>query len=327
MQTSARFLPGRQVKVFTNVKSDLKAGRDFMTFDAAGPRGITCRASLVGERGDNFIVKVEGKNEPIEVPKREVFELNNGHSFSPRCDYNDPFTKAKIAEAAIKMASDVAKLDFTKMKTEKKAGVLGAMFGRGDKAEEMVEVQKRCFKQVHDVIRMKYSDGAASRDPGRVSANGSNSGRAAVKGHGVCTDQRQVMRDLAYPFGEILGFDLRSVTGGVHRNTNRSAPMDQQLRSMSGGAHDWLEVTYRPSMTMTVCDRTWQQANMPLFEAYGPYGDRYPSSASYDSKPLVMKASDVNMSGDISVADYEQQFGDANRSGRQGHMTATGNNG
>jgi hypothetical protein len=319
MTNSARYLPGRQVKVSTTVHSDLNSGQKFMTYDAAGPKGITCRATLVGEKDGKYLVQVEGKNDgPIAVDKKEIHDLNQPHSYSARTRYDDPFAKAKIAEAAIGMADDVAKLDFTKMKTERQGGVLGAMFGSGQGAETMVAIQKRCFKVIHDVIKMTYdNDGSA----GRVSGDSGNAGRAAVKGYGVCTQQRQVMRDLAYPFAEIIGFDMRSVTGGVHRHTNRSAPMNDQFRSFAGAAHDWLEVTFRPSMEMTVCDRTWRQVNMPLFEAYGPYGDRYPTSAAYDATQNPLKDSDVNLTGNISVKNYEQQFGDANTSGRQNHMT------
>jgi len=326
MQKSARYLPGREVKVHTNVNSNLSAGRDFMTYDASGPVGITCRGTLIGEKNGKFLVEVEGKAEPLEVDKKDIYDLNHPHSYSPSCNYNDPFTKAKIAEAAIKMSDDVAKLDFTKMKTDGPSGAIGAIFGRGRSAEEMVEVQKRCFQQIHDVIHMKYDDGTAN-DPGRVSGDSNNAGRAAVKGRGVCTQQRQVMRDLAYPFSGIVGFDMFSVTGGVHRHTNRSAPAGDQLRSMASCAHDWLEVTFRPSMEMTVCDRTWRQCNMSLFEAYGPYGDRYPTQKAYDATPVPLAATDENLTGSITVDSYDKQFGDADHSGRQGHMTATGNNG
>jgi hypothetical protein len=220
------------------------------------------------------------------------------------------------------MADDVAKLDFTKMKTAGSGGLsgaIGAVFGRGQAAEDMVAVQKRCFKAIHDVVNMLYSDSHSSSQPGRVGYG--SSGRLAVKGHGVCTDQRQVMRDLAIPFAPLVGFDLRSVTGGVQRHTDRSAPMDRQLSSMASSAHDWLEVTFRPSMEMTVCDRTWRQVNMSLFEAYGPYGDRYPSHPAYDSRQLALATTDVNLSGNVTVKNYDKQFGDAATSGRQGHMS------
>jgi hypothetical protein len=324
MQESARYITGRQVKVTTNVNANLNAGQEFMTYRADGPVGITARAKIVGEQGDNFLVLVEGKADPITVTKQSIIDLNHPHTYSPGTNYNDPFTKAKICEAALSMADDVAKLDFTKMKTAGRGGLLRGLLG-GQAAEEMVAVQMRCFQRVHDVIQMKYSDQSAYNDEARVSFNGDNSGRAAVRGHGVCTDQRQVMRDLAFPFGDLLGFDMRSVTGGVHRHTDRNAPMDQQLRSFSGGAHDWLEVTFRPSMKVTVCDRTWRQVNKPLFEAYGPYGDRYPSGPAYDAKQIAIADTDVRADGSVTVADYEKQFGDANTSGRQGHMTLTGN--
>jgi hypothetical protein len=333
MQTSARYMVGRQVKVKTNVNAQLPPspwndpsgiGKKFMTYNEAGPVGITARAKIVGEQGDNFLVQVEGKNDPLSVPKKEVIDLNQPHTYSSRTDYNETFTKAKVCEAAIRMSDDVAKLDFASQKTNS-GGILRAAL-RG--SENMVAVQKRCFQEIHDVIQMKYSDASAYKDEARVGYGYNSSvGRAAVRGHGVCTDQRQVMRDLAFPFAHLIGVDMRSVTGGVHRHTDRNASMEQQLRSYSGGAHDWLEVTFRPSMEMTVCDRTWRQVNMSLFEAYGPNGDRYPSGPAYDAKQIDVSPTDIKADGSLTVAEYAKQFGDANTSGRQGHMTATGNQG
>jgi hypothetical protein len=326
MQQSARYMPGRQIKVVTQVQADLPDGdtrkytkeeKNFMVFNAAGPTGITSRATLMGEQGDNFLVQVEGKKKGdlISVPKAQIFEHNHPHGYSQQAGYGDPFMKAKMCQAAILMADDVAKLDFTKVMT-----TTTNRTGRKAASEQMVDVQMRCFKHIHDVINMNYY-GDGNDHPQRVSGRAGNSGRAAILGSGVCTQQREVMRDLAFPFAALLGFDLRSVTGGVHRDTDAAAPMDRQLRSFANGGHDWLEVTFRPTMTMTVCDRTWQQCNMSLFEAYGPNGDRYPTNKAWGAAMLPVADVDVSMDGSFTASSYDKQFGKKGDSGRGNHMT------
>ena len=87
--------------------------------------------------------------------------------------------------------------------------------------------------------------------------------------------------------------------------------------------HGWWQVTFRPTMEMTVTDRTWNQVNLPLDRAYGfPYGDRYGSSdiQGYVAKPVG--ATDVDVSGKVSAATFERQFSRAG-DGRENHIANT----
>jgi len=369
LQKTARYLPGRPVKVKTNLNVDFFRELDFkpihsfkvredgerhyfrkvvkdpdgpmrasdgnryrmegdeksykiedlhnyLEYDADGPVGITYRAKLAGEDGDNFLVEVDGKDEPIEVPKQQVYELNQPHDYSgdvlnigKKSDYNDPFLKAKVAEAACKMDELVGKLDFTKARTEAPSGRM-SIFGRGQGAEDMVEIQKQCVKEVHDVIDMLYSKG---NDPDPSRKGGSETGRQAVRGVGSCYEQAGVMLGMLVPFCNNLGVDVRFVSGSTYRDRTKTS------NPFGTGGHGWLELTYRPSMQGTVCDRTWAQANHPVDVAYSFWGDRYPGSTYGGGKMAEVKDADLNFTGDISVANFDRQFG-SQGDGRENHV-------
>ncbi|MFH1810410.1 MAG: hypothetical protein ABIJ09_16835 [Pseudomonadota bacterium] len=320
MQNSARYLPGRQVVVETNINADAFDERGLLSYKADGPKGRTYRATLAGEDGDNFLVKIDGKDDPVSVPKTEIYKLNQPHKFdgdvvrlSGTIDYNDPFMKAKIAEAAIKMDSLVGKLDFTKMATDGSGGML-TVFNRGASAQTMVELQRKCVRVTHDVINMVYPNGSAEKRPG--CARGGNAGRLAVNGAGVCYDQATVMLGVLNPFREMLGVDVKFISGGVFRNVR-----DSNDKSFMGQAHGWLELTYRPSMETRICDRTWQQPDHTMDKAYSRWGDRYPSGFYWGVSSAPVKDSDTNFSGNVSVATFDRQFGTRGVDGRDNHMS------
>jgi hypothetical protein len=320
LENTARYMEGRQVLVKTKLNSDVFAGQKFLTHDPNGREGITHRATIVGEKDGNFLVKVDGSDTPLEFDKQSVYDLNqpqdimsakqDGQEFtykigySTHCDYDDPFTKAKVAEAALEIADIVDDLDYTKMKTD------GHIGGTGSK--QMSELQRQAVKKIHDVIDMKYPKGSSWKTPGRK--QGRNLGRQAMNGAGVCFDQAGVMMGMLMPFKEALGLDVQMISGGVYRNVRSSD--DNPFR---GGAHGWLQLTYRPSMELRIIDRTWQQADHTADRAYSRWGDRYPASLMRGLKQLPVKDSDVNM--DLSVQTFDRQFGDQGVDGRDNHMS------
>jgi hypothetical protein len=327
MQKSARFLPGRQVLVPCTINANTSAGNKFLTYQEGGVQGKTYRATLAGEKGDNYLVKVDGKAEPIEIPKAKVHELNQPHQFSgdsiklaKTVDYKSPFMKAKIAEAAIKMDELVGKLDFTKKTTDSGNSLL-SFFSRGGGSKKTSEIQRQCVKIVHDVIDMLYPKGDIYNRPGRYS--GSDAGRLAVKGVGSCFMQASVMAGVLAPFGATLGVDTQFISGGVYRNVKSSDTPEAQYRRFSGAAHGWLQLTYRPSMELRICDRTWSQSDHPADKAYSRWGDRYPSGSYWGLKPAPVTGTDVNMSGDVSVSTFDRQFGTEGSDGRDNHMSLT----
>lgn len=318
LETSARYLPGRQVLVKTTVHPEVFDDRDFLSYKPAsegGKEAITYRASIAGEEGDNFLIKVDGKAEPISVPKSEIFALNQPHdtdalktgeytyNVGGGANYDDPFMKAKVAEAAIKMASIVKDIDYTKMST---GGVIGG-FGRS----KMVELQRKAVKVIHDVIDMKYPSGNIN-DPGR--SRGGGAGRQAMRGIDSCYGQAGVMLALLMPFQKPLGVDVQFISGGVYRNVR-----SRGQNPFSGGAHGWLQLVYRPSMELRIVDRTWMQADHPADRAYSRYGDRYPAGFYWGMKQKPVSDTDVNMK--ISTETFDRQFGEAGKDGRDNHMS------
>ncbi len=318
MQRSARYLPGRQVMVETTVHSNVFDDRTLLSYKEDGVKARTYRATLVGEEGDNFLVEVDGKPDPISVPKTEIYKLNQPHLFEgdrlgiANCDYNDPLVKAKLAEMAIKMDDLVGQLDFTKMKTDSGGGH-AAVWGFGRGARNMHEIQRACVKVVHDSIDMRYS-GHNDRQPGRTSGGGA--GRQAIKGRGVCYDQSGVNCALLAPFSKMLGVDIQFISGGVYRNVRNA-----DANPFRGGAHGWLQLTYRPSMEHRICDRTWRQPDHAMDRAYSRWGDRYPGGFYWGVKSAPVVDTDVNFSGDVSVATFDRQFGSQGVDGRDNHMT------
>jgi hypothetical protein len=372
MQQSARYLPGRQIKVKTKVNTDLTEKLDFkpigmaktredgqrqyfqglkkdpngrwangqgerfspdgpeksllksdlqsfLSYDESGTEAVTYRATLVGDDGDDFLVKVDGKDDPIKMPKEEVYKLNQPMDIEgdvitvdgKRADYANPFTKAKVCEAALKMDEHVQELDFTQAKTMGSGGALSMRFGRRAN-KDMVEVQKACVQVIHDVIDMKYNNDGA---PGRK--GGSDVGRQAIKGAGVCFEQSGVMAGLVAPFHNMLGIDIRTMQGGNYRSVQNTD------RPFSSGGHMWLELTFRPSMRTVVTDRTWGQSNFPIDKAYSFFGDRYPGGVGRDYKLAEIESTDVNVSGDVTTETFDRQFGTTG-DGRENHISGRG---
>lgn len=333
LEKTARYLPGRQVLVRTTVNSDLFDGEKFLTFKEGGRSAITHRAKIAGEDGDNFIIAVDkpnGGEELIKVSKEEVFAANQPHEFTDEVveldkvvDYASPLFRAKLAEAAVKMDELVGKLDFTKTRTQASGSAAAILNGKD--GEAMVDVQIACVKAIHDVIDMLYPTATADSKPGRVYDE--DAGRSAVCGIGMCTEQASVMAGLLAPFSKSLGIDQQFVWGSIYRNVTKG-----QENPFRGGGHGWLQVTFRPSTLTLIFDRTWNQpgsnwgGRMTMDRAYSRGGDRYPASLAEGLPQAQVKATDVNMSGDITIATVERQFGQLGKDGRQDHQSNTQGN-
>ncbi|HEY1097505.1 MAG TPA: hypothetical protein VGF99_01200, partial [Myxococcota bacterium] len=352
MQKSARYLPGRQVLVKTTVHASLPKGwtpynggaanAKIGTFDANGPRAITHRATLVGEdpaNKNNFLIKVDGNDTPVSMSKESVYEQNQPHVVSRSdiksatkqdvswghgkwaVDFASPLAKAKLCEIALKMDEHVQKLDFTKTKTEAAGGAIGAIFGRGDVAKKMVELQKSCVETVFRSIDMKYPKGAPFKDPGRVTDGERDVAKQAIRGTGMCVQQSAVFGALLQPFADVLGVDSQYKGGDCFRNI--TSAVDNVFGGHGASGHGWWQLTFRPSMEMTVTDRTWNQVNLPLDRAYGfPYGDRNPTRDIYGYSRKPVASTDVDVSGNVNVATFDRQFAKVG-DGRENHISKT----
>jgi len=320
MTKSPRYLPGRQILVETTVHSEVFDTNEFLSYEEDGVKAVTYRAKLVGEKGDNFLVEVDGRAEPLEVSKKSVYALNqpdNIEGKSPKIgwttvQYDDPFTKAKVCEAALKMSDLVARIDFKKSAANQESGGILSFFRSFMGNDKLIDIQQDCVRIVHDIIDMKYPTSSSRGLPGRVSSG--SPGRRAVHGLGVCNQQSEVMAALLAPFQDLIGVDIQMMSGGVYRNIKNRG--QNPFRS---GGHTWLQLSYRPSMELRICDRTWRQPNHEADRAYSRYGDRYPRRAGSNRKPIV--GTDINFSGKYGVDAGEREFGEAGRDGREGHMS------
>lgn len=119
--TAPRYFVGRQVLVNVPVDTDFKTPATFHTYKEGGEKRVTHRAYVVGESGGQFKVLVDGKTDPILIPKSEIYRLNegqqiagkSGQAYGAKVDYaNDPIMKAKICAALVKLDDLIGKLDF-----------------------------------------------------------------------------------------------------------------------------------------------------------------------------------------------------------------------
>lgn len=348
MQKSARYLPGRQVLVETTVHASVPARsaagyedarKNVGTYDAKGVTAVTYRGTLVGEdpaNKKNFLVKVDGAAQPVSVTKASIFSHNQPHQLAARyiksetnrdlpyngdrwkMDYAEPLAKAKLCEIALLMDEHVKQLDFAKTKTDPAGGQL-AVFGRGATAKKMVDLQKACVEIVFRAIDMKYPESKPFKDPGRAPDSLANVARQAIRGTGMCVQQSTVFGGLLTPFMDVLGVDGQYRSGNCFRNI-KGATKNVFAPDYETG-HGWWQVTFRPSMEVTVTDRTWNQVNLALDSAYGfPYGDRYANTDIIGFSAAPTKPSDVNVSGEVTVATVDRQFSKVG-DGRENHIS------
>jgi hypothetical protein len=349
MQKSARYLPGRQVlvetKVFAKVPARSAANyeaerRKIGTYDPHGKPAVTYRATLVGEdpqNKNNFLVKIDGADKPVSVTKASIYrhnqphELSKGHissstkrdlpynSESWHIDYASPLAKAKLCEIAIKMDDYVSQLDFAKTKTTTDGRL--AVIARGGTGKKMVELQKKSVEIIFRSIDMEYprDDGRPFNHPGRVPDGLRDAARQAIRGTGMCVQQSSVFGALLMPFMDVLGIDGQYRSGNCFRNI-RGATENVFAPDYSTG-HGWWQITFRPSMEMTVTDRTWNNVNLTLDLAYGfPYGDRYANTQISGYVPKDVTSTDVNVSGEVTVETVDRQFSQVGH-GRENHIS------
>lgn len=317
-----RYVPGRQVIVETTVDSTwhgnsndfstwAAADAKFLTYMEGGSRWRTYKAVLTGENGDNFLVKVEGREQPIEIPKREVYKWNQpyeyGGGYGGGTSYEDPFMKAKLAEAAICMDPLVQQLDFTNTGPKKNDGLLVA-FGSNAKLRSSEQILEACATIVHDSIDMVYS---SNGQPAR--SGGGGSGRMAIRGVGACNSHARVMFDLLLPFQNSLGLDLQFHGGPTYTNAR-----DNDNIARGGGGHCWISWTMRANLKHMVTDLTWNQPAYSLGLAYSRFGGRAPQPSG-TMRPV--EAKDVDMSGTPRAIGYDASVADKESGGRSNHKS------
>lgn len=332
LASTPRFIKGRQVIVETQVdnRAIIQGVRNpnFMGYLQEGPRGRTYRAELAGEDGNHFLVKVDGRTEPLSVPKADIFGLNASHSFEgtrltpgvswgkKSWDYSSPFLKAKIAELAIELKPLVENMDFEA--ALRGNGWRSVIPGLGSGAARLREAQTKAVEKVFRAVDMLYPKPEAYRVPGRDSGN--DAGRLAVRGIGMCHQQAGVTASLLAPFREALGVDVQMISGADFSTnlggTNARNPLG------NGSSHGWLHVVFRPSMGLSVLDRTWNQVNLSADQAYSVAGRRYPMELVPGLTQTPPSAADLTLNG-LSLGAHQREEGVEGQVGREQHIGNT----
>jgi hypothetical protein len=342
LRKSPKYLPGRKLLVPASLNPDLFDSSSFLTYlspEEGGKKGVTCRATLVGEEGKNFLVHVPGKDTPLKISKEEVYRYNQPNDFRVRergtpnsdilkvsggrnsfgqTDYSDPLTKAKLCEAAIKMDKIVSKIDFNK-------ALQGDVMGKTKGAKKVTELQRKCIKVIHDVIDMTYyesKDKEKNRKAHRPHASMVSTGRSAIKGTGKCHDHAAVNLGLLTPFAESLGVDVKMFYGHCYR-AHKKGDNPFEHKSMPDGSstgHSWLHLEFRPSMEARISDQTWDQPDLEADRAYTTrWGDRSPNRNWFVPGISPVSDTDTDMSGGVTVNTPATIFGQRG-DGRENHI-------
>jgi len=235
---SPRYLPGRRLLVFASLNPDFNAANNgFLTYlapDQGGVPGVTCRAVLMGEKGDSFLVHIDGKDDPVEISKKEIYKYNQptdfrqsvGGQLDPdrlvvgsggttygEVDYREPLTKAKVCEVAIRLDKTVGQLDFAKALT-------ATVMGDNAAADASVQLRDQVMRTIRGCIDMEYYKSQYAekyKQDFRPHAARCSTGRAAIRGTGKCHDFAIVGMGLLSPFAASLGIDASFYYGHCYR--------------------------------------------------------------------------------------------------------------
>jgi hypothetical protein len=235
-----RYRAGREVFVRTHANHrQLDKHQPVGAFLASAAEAFTHRAVLVGQRGDTFLVTLEGASSPIAVSRQNLFAWNEptpiaatGASFSGvQIDYTDALMKAHVCAAHLDIAPDLERLDLS---------------AEGDMAQK---AQAQLVRRITSRVHMDYLG----------KGQGYTGPRAAPLlsgGQGVAFALRAAMAGLLAPFARTIGFDLQLAYG---RTLRLAAP------------HAFVVLTLRPSLARYVVDPAWKEPLTDLRVAFfGP---------------------------------------------------------
>eukprot|EP00927_Polykrikos_kofoidii_P049380 TRINITY_DN43444_c0_g1_i1.p1 TRINITY_DN43444_c0_g1~~TRINITY_DN43444_c0_g1_i1.p1 ORF type:complete len:973 (+),score=143.50 TRINITY_DN43444_c0_g1_i1:171-2921(+) len=296
--TSPRYFPGRRVAVGSRCVSPLVADGLRALPPSAGEGRFEVRtplARIVAARGPDIVVRIEtvvggDTFRELVVPRSRLAEQNNPTIFKPtrcgrgivledgvRCNWSSALMRARLAELSVALAAVVQRLP---ARAEVKPGEIST---EGDSClflqREAVKVFRRHLNVtcLYDgVDRQRFSTGDAEK--------------LMTFGCCHCHGLTSIMAAALLPFSQLLGIDVR-YTGGFHAQDSDLEVNNDVER------HQWLELTFRPSMQTFVCDLTlagcpvdgprWhpEWLLMPVAEAIG---GEYPRGRLYSNgKPIL----------------------------------------
>jgi len=261
-----KYRAGRRVFVRTSVSHQSDSPRRPVgSFDPEGKVAFTHRAVLRAQRGDDFLVDLEGAPSLLPFARTDIFSWNEpcgvrsagGTISGVQIDYNNPRFKAFICAGYIEIADALAELDF------------------GDEEDAVVKAQAGILYRLASMIGMTYA--------GRTESYGGNrAGSLIAGGGGVCFVQRAVAGAFLQAFARNLAFEVQVAVG-------RTLRLDLP--------HGFLVITLRPSTTRYVCDPAWSEPLTELPAAF--FGSRWGHDRRLDSfegeQDLVVRPAEIDL--------------------------------
>jgi len=143
--------------------------------------------------------------------------------------YSPSAAQAKLCEISLVLAPIVSRLDFTAS------------------AHDCEEVQKEAVRAVRSCLNIVSFATWRGVDRGRTGRTDSAL-KLAINGQGQCHGVSSTMAAFLYPFTKVLGIDLK-YRGGYTFYSSEACKVHN-----SPERHQWLELTFRPSMSTVICD-------------------------------------------------------------------------
>lgn len=216
---------------------------EYMLFDESG-KGPECVSHLgtIAEMDEKKVTVVDTVETALSLPRDSLESANYPHKFRRdivgnyvfedglTADFDSADMEAKLFQVLLALRPHVKDLDFTRsdcLRTQIKC--VEAI----RKCLDFTTFNKETGNGVEKVVdKERYKTGKVAK--------------LALFGQGNCHGCSSLMACFLLPFQDLLGIDVK-YRGGCHYSPGQAVNNDVEQ-------HQWLELTYRPSMHTTICD-------------------------------------------------------------------------
>ena len=256
LEASPRYFPGRSVLAPVSSLCVDHSKRNYMKVIKGGNRKayVTHHARIRSVLPEVYQIEVEADNGVVvvEVAHRAVHLLNQPHIFAQkngkylfedglRGAYESSVVRGKLFEIALLLAPTIAKIDFA--------------------SDTCSTQQRKCITIIRNALNCTTFAGGVDRDRiGRTD----DIGRLACFGQVQCHGGSSLLAFFLLPFATALGLDLK-YRGGYTFGPGHDGGTEI---SDTVEAHQWLEVTLRPSCESVVADFFLNMIAVPTSDAY-----------------------------------------------------------
>eukprot|EP01060_Flectonema_neradi_P001982 TRINITY_DN11209_c0_g1_i1.p1 TRINITY_DN11209_c0_g1~~TRINITY_DN11209_c0_g1_i1.p1 ORF type:complete len:964 (+),score=192.86 TRINITY_DN11209_c0_g1_i1:46-2937(+) len=259
LDKSPRYYPGRSILVKTNHINGNYKSESYMKYDGVSEEEFVTHFAVIKEVNHKSykveVQKASGGSVILDVDKQMVHELNQRHIFKQdegtshyhfedgvRGNYEGAIAKVKIMEIAATIAPIVEKIDFA--------------------SSNCLKYQMKCVEAIRGCLNTKtFAEGLDRNRIGRTD----DVTKLACFGQVQCHGASSTMSFFLLPFCESLGIDIK-YRGGYTFGPGHSPTIATVSNSVE--AHQWLELTYRPSCETVTCDLFLNMINNSIESAY-----------------------------------------------------------